>query len=240
MTYLFSLKNFIHTILVIIFSILIFFILITKISFWWSSLIVLLFLLLWKMISGLANINFFILFVLFFSSTIFSWNFEFIPVAIFFITMIMLFYFRVIDIKPEIKKNIAVFLTFKQIFLFLIFFTTILALYCVFYLNHWPFWLVFIMFSLLSYICFSWYKKLNNINWSLYEKIVMFITFLQISWFLFNFSNGFFIFPMLMVFWFYNIIEIYKHILNWTWSKTVNLVLFPIIITMFFSFLIKL
>ncbi|MDD3156165.1 MAG: hypothetical protein PHP14_01850 [Candidatus Pacebacteria bacterium] len=55
---------------------------------------------------------------------------------IFFILMIALFYFRVIDIKPEIKDNIPLFLTFKQMFLFLVFFYNTLSLYCLFYLNH--------------------------------------------------------------------------------------------------------
>jgi hypothetical protein len=131
-------------------------------------------------------------------------------------------------------------LVLKQLFFFMIFFANILTLYCLFYLNHWPFTFIFILFALLSYISFSWYKKLNNINWMLYEKIVIFIIFLQISWFLFNFSNGFFVFPMLTVFWFYNLVEIYKNICNWNNKKLVDFIILPLFLTFIISFLIKL
>ena len=234
------LKNFIHTILVTIFSFLVIFILITKINMFWGLLIILSFLLLWKMISGLANINFFILFSLFFSSLVFSWNFKIVSVLMFFILMMLLFYFRVIDIRPEIKNNLSIFLTFKQIFLFLIFFANILSVYCLFYLSHWPFTFCFLLFSLLSWVCFSWYKRINNINWLLYEKIVIFLIFLQISWFLFHFSNSFFIFPILIVFWFYNIIEIYNHILCLNFNRIFNFIIFPLLVTIIFGFWIKL
>lgn len=240
MPYQALLKNFIHTILVSVFSILVMFILIIKINTILALIIILSFLILWKMVSGLANINFFILFSLFFSSLVFSWNFKIIPVLLFFILMILLFYFRVIDIKPNIKNNLSIFLTFKQIFLFSVFFYNVLSLYCLFYLNHWPFFVIFPLFAGLSFICFSWYKKLNNINWSLYEKIVIFLVFLQLSWFLFQYSNSFFVFPILIVFWFYNIIEIYKQIMNWNWNKTLNFIIFPILITIVCTFWIKL
>jgi hypothetical protein len=240
MPYQALLKNFIHTILVSVFSILVMFILIVKINTILALIIILAFLILWKMISGLANINFFILFSLFFSSLVFSWNFKIIPVLSFFILMILLFYFRVIDIKPNIKNNLPMFSTFKQTFLFSVFFYNVLSLYCLFYLNHWPFFIIFSLFAALSFICFSWYKKLNNIDWSLYEKIVIFLVFLQLSWFLFQYSNSFFIFPILIVFWFYNIIEIYKQIMNWNWNKTLNFIIFPILITIVSTFWIKL
>lgn len=233
-------SNFIHTILTGIFVVLVVFLVMTKIHFVLGSIVILTFLVLWKLISGLANINFFILYTLFLSSLIFSWNFKMLPVVIFFILMIALFYFRVIDIKPEIKDNIPLFLTFKQMFLFLVFFYNTLSLYCLFYLNHVKFIWIFLLFICLSWVSFSWYKKLNKINWSFYEKVVIFLIFLQISWFLFNFSNGFFVFPMLIVFWFYILIEIYKRIINWNLNKTLSFVVLPIIITLIFSFLIKL
>lgn len=220
--------------------ILVVFLVMTKIHFVLGSIIILVYLVLWKLISGLANINFFILYTLFLSSLIFSWNFKILPVLLFFIVMIILFYFRVIDIKPEIKDNLPLFLTFKQMFLFLVFFYNTLALYCLFYLNHVKFIWVFLLFLFLSWVVFSWYKKLNKINWSFYEKVIIFLIFLQISWFLFNFSNGFFIFPMLIIFWFYILIEIYKRIVNWNLNKTLSFVLLPIMITLIFSFLIKL
>jgi len=240
MQYKILLKNFIHTIFVSTFALIVIFIIMAKMHFVFGSIIILTFLLAWKMISGLANINFYILYSLFLSSLVFSWNFKMLPVVMFFALMTLLFYFRVIDIRPEIKNNIPLFLTFKQFFLFLVFFCNVLALYCLFYLNHLPFWFVFSLFILISIVFFSWYKRLNKIEWSLYEKIVLFLMFLQISWFLFNFSNGFFVFPLLIVFWFYILIEIYKGIVNWSWSKTLNFIVLPIIITLVFSFLIKL
>lgn len=234
------LKNLIHTVLTVIFLLLVLFVLITKMNWIWGSIIILLFLLLWKLISGLANINYFILYSLFVSTLIFSWNFKTIPVVIFLVTMMSLFYFRVIDIKPAIKDNFSIFITFKQWFLFLVFFYNILAIYCLFYLNHLRFFYSFVLYILVSYICFSWYKKLNNINWSLYEKIIIFLVFIQISWIIFHFSNGFFIFPILLVFWFFNLMEIYRHILTWNTSKTINFVIIPMIISFFMSFVIKL
>lgn len=234
------LKNLIHTVWITVFSFLVIFILMTQINIIWGLVIILSFLLLWKMISGLANINFFILLSLFFNSVVLAWNFKIFSVLLFFILMTLLFYFRVIDIRPEIKNNLSFFLAFKQIFLFLVFFSNILSIYCLFYLNHWSFVLCFMLFALLSWICFSWYKRINNINWLLYEKIVIFLAFLQISWFLFHFSNSFFIFPILIVFWFYNIIEIYNHIISWNFRKTINLLILPLLITIIFSFWIKL
>jgi hypothetical protein len=233
-------KNLIHTILTVIFVILTMFILMAKLNWIWGSIIILMFLLLWKLISGLANINYFILYSLFISTLIFSWNFKMVPVISFLIIMIVLFYFRVIDIKPIIKDNLSVFLTFKQWFLFLVFFYNTLAIYCLFYLNHIKFFYCFVLYALTSYVCFSWYKKLNNLNWSLYEKIVIFLIFLQMSWIVFHFSNGFFIFPILLVLWFYNLTEIYRHISLWNANKTINLVIIPLIITFLMAFVIKL
>ncbi len=233
-------KNLIHTILTVIFVILTMFILMAKLNWIWGSIIILMFLLLWKLISGLANINYFILYSLFISTLIFSWNFKMVPVISFLIIMIVLFYFRVIDIKPIVKDNLSVFLTFKQWFLFLVFFYNTLAIYCLFYLNHIKFFYCFVLYALTSYVCFSWYKKLNNLNWSLYEKIVIFLIFLQMSWIVFHFSNGFFIFPILLVLWFYNLTEIYRHISLWNANKTINLVIIPLIITFLMAFVIKL
>lgn len=240
MQYKILLKNFIHTIFVSSFALIVVFLVMSKMHFVFGSIIILTFLMLWKMISGLANINFYILYSLFLSSLIFSWHFKILPVLVFFVLMMFLFYSRVIDVRPEIKNNIPLFLTFKQFFLFLVFFCNVLALYCLFYLSHIAFWFVFSLFILISIVFFSWYKRLNKIEWSLYEKIVLFLMFLQISWFLFNFSNGFFVFPLLIVFWFYILIEIYKGVVNWNWGKTFNLIVIPIGITLMFSFLIKL
>jgi len=234
------LKNVIQIILTVLYCLLLLMIIIFKINFVLGLIIILSFLVLWKIIHGLANINVFILLSIFINSFVLALNFKIISTLIFLTLMLVLFYFRVIDLKKEIKNNLQIFLVLKQLFFFMVFFANILTLYCLFYLNHWPFTLIFVLFASLSYISFSWYKKLNNINWMLYEKIVVFIIFLQISWFLFNFSNGFFVFPMLTVFWFYNLIEIYKNILNWTVKKTIDLVIIPIVLTGLVSFLIKL
>ncbi len=234
------LKNVIQMILMALYAILLLYILVCKINFVLGLVMIVSFLLLWKIIYGLANINFFILLSIFINSLVLALNFKLTSTLIFLTLMLILFYFRVIDIKKEIKNNLQVFLVLKQLFFFMVFFANILTLYCLFYLNHWPFTLVFVLFGILSYISFSWYKKLNNITWMLYEKIVVFIVFLQISWFLFNFSNGFFVFPILVVFWFYNIVEIYRNISNWSINKTIDYVLLPVIFTGLISFLIKL
>lgn len=234
------LKNLLHTILAIVFILLVMFILAFKLNWIWGSVIILSFLLLWKLIMGLANINYFILFSLFMNTLIFSWNFNMLPTISFLMVMTLLFYFRVIDIKPGLKENISMFLAFKQLFLFLIFFSNTLAIYCLFYLNHVKFFYCFLLYIFISFICFSWYKKLNNIDWSLYEKMVIFLMFLQISWIVFHFSNGFFVFPILLVFWFYNLTEIYRHMMVWNTIKTINLLIIPILITFLMAFVIKL
>lgn len=233
-------KNLLHTILTVIFILLVVFILIAKLNWIWGSVIILSFLLLWKLITGLANINYFILFSLFISTLIFSWNFKMLPTISFLIVMLGLFYFRVVDIKSGLKENLSIFLAFKQLFLFLIFFSNTLAIYCLFYLNHVSFFYCFSLYIFISFICFSWYKKLNNLNWSLYEKIVIFLMFLQTSWLVFHFSNGFFVFPILLVFWFYNITEIYRQIIDFNTNKAIALVIIPLLITAFMAFVIKL
>jgi len=233
-------KNVVQIILTIIYCLILLLIIILKMNFVVGLVMIISFLLLWKIIHGLANINFFILLSIFINSFVLALNFKITSTLIFLTLMLVLFYFRVIDIKKEIKNNLQIFLVLKQLFFFMVFFANILTLYCLFYLNHWPFTLIFVLFTGLSYISFSWYKKLNNINWMLYEKIIVFVLFLEISWFLFNFSNGFFVFPMLTVFWFYNICEIYKNILNWNGKKTIDLVVIPILLTAIVSFLIKL
>ncbi len=233
-------KNFLQTILVVVFILLVMFILAAKLHWFWGSVIILLFLLLWKLIIGLANINYFILFSLFISTLIFSWNFNILPTISFLMVMMVLFYFRVIAIKPRLKENLSIFLAFKQFFVFLVFFVNTSAIYCLFYLNHVKFFYCFWLYVLVSFICFSWYKKINNINWSLYEKMIIFLMFLQISWIIFHFSNGFFIFPILLVFWFYNLTEIYRHMVAWNTNKTINLLIIPILITFFMTFVIKL
>jgi hypothetical protein len=234
------LKNFIHVILTVLYCLLLLWILIAKVNFAWGVVALVSFLLLWKIIYGLANINFFILLSIFINSFVLALNFKLTSTLIFLVFMLFLFYFRVLDIKKEVKNNLPIFLVLKQLFFYMVFFANILTLYCLFYLNHWPFTLVFVLFALLSYISFSWYKKLNNINWILYEKIVIFVVFMEMSWFLFNFSNGFFVFPMLTVFWFYNLVEIYRNILNWNWKKMIDFVILPIVLTAVVSFLIKL
>jgi hypothetical protein len=159
------LKNFIHVILTVLYCLLLLWILIAKVNFAWGVVALVSFLLLWKIIYGLANINFFILLSIFINSFVLALNFKLTSTLIFLVFMLFLFYFRVLDIKKEVKNNLPIFLVLKQLFFYMVFFANILTLYCLFYLNHWPFTLVFVLFALLSYISFSWYKKLNNINW---------------------------------------------------------------------------
>jgi hypothetical protein len=123
-------------VLTVLYCLLLLFILIFKINFILGFILILLFLFLWKIIYGIASINVFSLLSIFLNAFVFAINFKMTSALIFLTLMLVLFYFRVLDLKKDVKNNLQIFLVLKQLFFFMIFFANILTLYCLFYLNH--------------------------------------------------------------------------------------------------------
>lgn len=234
-----ALKSFVYLVLITIFYIFILMILSFKFSFWIGILMMILFLFLWKLIYGLAYLNYFILLFIFINSYILNMAFKLPAVLLFVLTLLFLFYIRAIYQKELIKSDQKTFLAIKYLFFFIIFFANILSLYTLFYILHWSFTLIFIITIGVLFFCLQWYQKLDDIKMSFFENLIFIVVLSQITWFLFNLSGGFFIFPILIIFWFYNLINFYKNIEKINVEKIINWIIMPLILTLIFSFYIK-
>lgn len=232
-------KSFVYLFLVSLFYIMILIILSLKLPFWAGLLIIIAFLFIWKLIYGLAYLNYFILLSIFASSFILNMAFKLPSVMFFVLVLLSLFYIRAIYRRKLINTNEKTFIMIKYLFFFIVFFTNILSIYTLFYVAYWNFSIIFMLTLATLSICLLWYQKLDDIKMSFYEGLIFLTVASQITWFLFNFSGGFFIFPMLVVFWFYNLINFYKTLHPITWDKVNNWIVLPMILTLIFSFYIK-
>ncbi len=239
MTFSNILKSFVYLFLASIFYFTILIILASQMPFWAGLLIMLFFLFIWKFLYGLAYLNYFILFSIFVNSFILNMAFNLTAVLVFVFLLVFLFYLRAIYQKKIIQNDQKTFIALKYLFFFIVFFSNILSLYTLFYIAYWPFTLVFFLLIITLAICLLWYQKLDDIKLSFYEGLIFLIIMSQVAWFLFNFSGGFFIFPILIVFWFYNLFNFYKNIEFLNWDKVNNWLIMPLILTLVFSFYFK-
>lgn len=204
-----------------------------------SLTIIFLLLILWKILYGLANHNFLILFDLFLSFYILSLSFNLVSVFIILILILSIFYLQTIWLHSKWKEQIVFYNIIRELLFALTFFITLSAFYSLFYLKHWPFTIVFLALSILSMLFIYWYNLLDNTKTTLFNNIIFWIAFVQILWFLFNFSNGFFIFPIISVFWFHQIHRIRLDINKFTLNEFCWHILFPLLLTVFAIFYIK-
>jgi hypothetical protein len=208
-----------------------------SLPFWINILLCLLFLTIWKFLGGLAWHNFFILLSTFLLLA--GLNLFFARSIIIFLAfyIILLFYLQAIKLKqyPHFYDFI------RNIFFASILFLFILLLYILFFKLHWSSWIIAFFLAIGSAIFLYWKILIDKIQIDFLTKIVLYLSFIEIIFILFNLSGGFFIYPIISVFWFFILFDLLESISGKNLANQFNIwhILVPILVTIFLIFVFK-
>lgn len=204
---------------------------------WLFILSSLIFLFLWKFLGGLAWHNFFILFSLMlflYVNGLFFDRFLLLPLIGY---LWVLFYLSAL----KFKKYPYLYDFTRNIFLASVLFLFFTSLNILLFRIHISIWLITLFLAIGSALFVYWKILIDRLNMDFLNSLILFLGFLEVSFFLFNLSGGFFICPILSVFWFYTLFDILEAMDDKNIASKFNLwyVLIPLAISLGLIFWVK-
>jgi len=201
------------------------------------TLIGLVALFLWKFLGGLAWHNLFILFsimLLLFSCSLFLENTMIISLSIYFW---FLFYLSAL----KWKKYPYLYDFARNIFFASVLFIFFLTLNIFFFKLHYNSWYVNFLLVIGSALFIYWKILIDRLQINSLDRLILFLGFLEISFLLFNLSGGFFIYPILSIFWFYVLFDLLESINGKNLANKFSFwhILIPISISLILIFFVK-
>ena len=206
-------------------------------SLWLTVVLSLLFLFLWKFLGGLAWHNLFILFSLtlfLFSNNLFFEKGMIVSLVIYFW---MLFYLSAI----KLKKYPYIYDFIRNIFFASVLFLFFLTLNIFFFKFHYSIWYVGFLLTLGSGSFIYWKILIDRLQMDFLDRLVLFFSFIQISFFLLNLSGSFFAYPILNIFWFYILFDLLESVKGKNLANKFNFwhVLIPVMVSLVLIFLVR-
>ncbi len=206
-------------------------------SFWLLAFLSLFLLFLWKFLGGLAWHNLFILLSVMFFLYGNSLFFEKGMIISLVIYLWVLFYLSAI----KLKKYPFFYDFTRNIFFASILFLFFLTLNIFFFKLHYSIWLVGFLLTLGSGSLIHWKILIDRLQIDFLDRIILFLGFIEISFFLLNLSGGFFLYPILSVFWFYVLFDLLESIKGKNLTNKFSFwhILLPILVSIILLFLLK-
>jgi len=192
---------------------------------------------LWKFFGGLAWHNLFILFsimLLLFNCGLFFENTMIISLSIYFW---VLFYLSAL----KWKKYPYLYDFARNIFFSSVLFIFFLTLNIFFFKLHYSSWFINLLLALGSALFIYWKILIDRLHIDLLDRLVLFIGFLEVSFLLLNLSGGFFVYPILSIFWFYTLFDLLESVNGKNLANKFNIwhILIPVVISVVLIFFIK-
>ena len=193
-----------HLIFSILYFLILCFLLMHPVNFILASFLLFLILLIWKLFSGLAWHNFFILFGSFLILKGLTWTINGNLIVLLGFLITVLFYLQAIKWK-EIPHWYDI---IRNLFFGLHLFLFLLLCYTLFYKLHYSWHLISLLLIFGIIIFVYWKILIDKTAYTFQETLMFYLLYLEIVFLFFSLSNGFFIYPVLSSFWFFILLDL--------------------------------